>query len=236
MTLKVEGLRVSYGGVSALDGVSVAVPDQAIVAVLGPNGAGKSTLLRTVAGLVHPSSGTIEYDGRALVGMAPEAIARLGISLVPEGGGIIRELTVEENLRLAHLWRRDSADEKVAMAEVMELFPALAARRRNPAHSLSGGERQMLAVGRTLMSRARLLLMDEPSLGLAPRLVSLIMRTVRELCTSRKLSVLLVEQNARSALSIADEAVLLSSGRAVAARRASELARDEDLWHAYLGY
>ena len=236
MTLKVEGLRVSYGGVSALDGVSVAVPDQAIVAVLGPNGAGKSTLLRTVAGLVRPSAGTIEYDGHALVGMAPEAIARLGISLVPEGGGIIRELTVEENLRLAHLWRRDSADERAAMAEVMELFPALAARRRNAAHSLSGGERQMLAVGRTLMSRARLLLMDEPSLGLAPRLVSLIMRTVRELCTSRKLSVLLVEQNARSALSIADEAVLLSSGRAVAARRATELARDEERWHADLGY
>ena len=236
MSLKVEGLRVSYGGVSALDGVAVTVPDRSIVAVLGPNGAGKSTLLRTIAGLVRPSSGTIEYDGHTLVGLAPEAIARSGISLVPEGGGIIRELTVEENLRLAHLWHRDSADEKAAMAEVMELFPSLAARRRNPAHSLSGGERQMLAVGRTLMSRARLLLMDEPSLGLAPRLVSLIMRTVRELCTTRKLSVLLVEQNARSALSIADEAVLLSSGRAVAARRASELARDEELWHAYLGY
>jgi branched-chain amino acid transport system ATP-binding protein len=236
MTLKVDGLRVSYGGVSALDGVAVTVPDQSIVAVLGPNGAGKSTLLRTIAGLVRPTAGSIEYDGRGLIGMSPEAIARSGISLVPEGGGVIRELTVEENLRLAHLWHRDAADEKAAMAEVMELFPALAARRRNAAHSLSGGERQMLAVGRTLMSRARLLLMDEPSLGLAPRLVSLIMRTVRELCSSRKLSVLLVEQNARSALSIADDAVLLSSGRAVAARRASELARDEDLWHAYLGY
>jgi branched-chain amino acid transport system ATP-binding protein len=236
MTLKVDGLRVSYGGVSALDGVAVTVPDQSIVAVLGPNGAGKSTLLRTIAGLVRPTAGSIEYDGRGLIGMSPEAIARSGISLVPEGGGVIRELTVEENLRLAHLWHRDAADEKTAMAEVMELFPALAARRRNAAHSLSGGERQMLAVGRTLMSRARLLLMDEPSLGLAPRLVSLIMRTVRELCSSRKLSVLLVEQNARSALSIADDAVLLSSGRAVAARRASELARDEDLWHAYLGY
>ena len=236
MTLKVDGLRVSYGGVSALDGVTVTVPDRAIVAVLGPNGAGKSTLLRTIAGVVRPHAGTIEYDGRALIGMAPEAIARCGISLVPEGGGVIRELTVEENLRLAHLWHHDSADERKAMTEVMELFPALAARRRNPAHSLSGGERQMLAVGRTLMSRSRLLLMDEPSLGLAPRLVSLIMRTVRDLCTARGLSVLLVEQNARSALSIADEAVLLSSGHTVASRRASELARDEELWHAYLGY
>jgi branched-chain amino acid transport system ATP-binding protein len=149
---------------------------------------------------------------------------------------VIRELTVEENLRLAHLWRHDRADERKAMGEVMDMLPVLAARRRMPAHSLSGGERQMLAVGRTLMSRAELLLMDEPSLGLAPMLVSLIMRTVRELCRSRGLSVLLVEQNARSALSIADQAVLLSSGRAVASRRASELAKDEELWHAYLGY
>jgi branched-chain amino acid transport system ATP-binding protein len=236
MTLKVEGLRVSYGGVRALDGVSVTVADQSIIAVLGPNGAGKSTLLHTIAGLVRPVAGTIEYAGRSLVGMAPEAIARTGVTLVPEGGGVIRELTVEENLRLAHLWRHDSADERAAMSEVMDLFPALAARRRMPAHSLSGGERQMLAVGRTLMSRSKLLLMDEPSLGLAPKLVSLIMRTVRDLCSSRQISVLLVEQNARSALSIADEAILLSSGRAVASRRASELARDEEVWHAYLGY
>jgi branched-chain amino acid transport system ATP-binding protein len=236
MTLTVDGLRVSYGGVRALDGVSVTVPEQSIIAVLGPNGAGKSTLLHTIAGMVRPVSGTIEYAGRSLVGMAPEAIARTGVTLVPEGGGVIRELTVEENLRLAHLWRRDSAEERVAMAEVMDLFPALSARRRLPAHSLSGGERQMLAVGRTLMSRSKLLLMDEPSLGLAPMLVSLIMRTVRDLCTSRRLSVLLVEQNARSALSIADEAILLSSGRTVASRRAAELARDEEVWHAYLGY
>jgi branched-chain amino acid transport system ATP-binding protein len=234
--LRIDGLRVSYGGVSALDGVSLSLADASIFAVLGPNGAGKSTLLRTIAGLVRPTSGTVDYNGRGLVGLAPEAIARLGVSLVPEGGGVIRELTVEENLRLAHLWRRDKADERKAMGEVMDLFPGLAARRGMPAHSLSGGERQMLAVGRTLMSRAELLLMDEPSLGLAPMLVSLIMRTVRDLCRSRGLSVLLVEQNARSALSIADEAVLLSSGRAVASRRASELAKDEELWHAYLGY
>jgi branched-chain amino acid transport system ATP-binding protein len=212
------------------------VPDDSIVAVLGPNGAGKSTLLRTIAGVVRPTAGSIEHNGRSLVGLAPETIARSGVSLVPEGGGVIRELTVEENLRLAHLWRHDAADERKAMSEVLELFPALAARRRLPAHSLSGGERQMLAVGRALMSRSQMLLMDEPSLGLAPRLVSLIMRTVRELSRSRRLSVLLVEQNARSALSIADEAVLLSSGRAVASRRAAELARDEELWHAYLGY
>src|SRR5205823_1433636 len=136
--------------------VSLAVPDGAIVAVLGPNGAGKSTLLRTIAGVVRPGAGTIEYEGRGLVGLAPEEIARRGVSLVPEGGGVIRELTVEENLRLAHLWRHDAADERKAMSEVMDMFPALAARRRVPAHSLSGGERQMLAVGRTLMSRSEL--------------------------------------------------------------------------------
>jgi branched-chain amino acid transport system ATP-binding protein len=168
--------------------------------------------------------------------MSPEAIVRAGVSLVPEGGGIIRELTVEENLRLAHLWRRDPADLRKALDEVMALFPPLAARRHLPAHSLSGGERQMLAVGRALMSRAELLLLDEPSLGLAPKLVSLIMRTVRDLRATRGVSVLLVEQNARSALSIADEALLLSSGRAVAWRRAGELVHEEELWHAYLGY
>ena len=234
--LEVETLRVAYGGVTALDGVSLRVPNQGITAVLGPNGAGKSTLLRAIAGLVPSQSGRVVYNGRLLTGLAPEEIVRAGISMVPEGGGVIRELTVDENLRLAHMWRRDRADRDKAVREVMELFPPLAARRHLPAHSLSGGERQMLAVGRALVARADLLLMDEPSLGLAPKLVGLIMRTVRDLSGKRGLSVLLVEQNARSALSIADEAMLLSSGRAVASRRAGELARDEELWHAYLGY
>jgi branched-chain amino acid transport system ATP-binding protein len=234
--LEVESLRVAYGGVTALDGVSMNVPDRGITAVLGPNGAGKSTLLRTIAGFVRPQAGRVLYNGRLLTGMAPEAIVRLGVSLVPEGGGIIRELTVGENLRLAHMWRRDAADRRRALNEVMLLFPPLAQRRDLAAHSLSGGERQMLAVGRALMSRADLLLMDEPSLGLAPLVVGLIMRTVRDLTAQRGLSVLLVEQNARSALSIADAALLLSSGRAVASRRAGELAKEEELWHAYLGY
>jgi len=233
--LEVEELHVSYGGVTALDGVSLRVPDRGITAVLGPNGAGKSTLLRTIAGIVHPHRGRVVYNGRTLTGLRPEEIVRAGVSLVPEGGGSIRELTVEENLTLAHLWRRDPKDRRKAMDEVMQLFPPLAARRGLPAHSLSGGERQMLAVGRALMSRADLLLLDEPSLGLAPRLVTLIMRTVRGLA-EHGLSVLLVEQNARSALSIADEALLLSSGRTVASRRAGELAKEEELWHAYLGY
>jgi len=234
--LEIEGVTVAYGGVTALDGVSISVPAHGITAVLGPNGAGKSTLLSSIAGLVRPLRGRISYRDRVLTGMAPEDIVRLGISLVPEGGGVIGELTVEENLRLAHMWRRDPSDRGKALDEVMALFPPLASRRSMPAHSLSGGERQMLAIGRALMSRADLLLLDEPSLGLAPKLVTLIMRTVRELCAKRGLSVLLVEQNARSALAIADDAVLLSSGRVIASRRAGELAQEEELRRAYLGY
>lgn len=234
--LEVEDLAVAYGGVMALDGITLTVPAHGITAVLGPNGAGKSTLLRAIAGLITPLRGRVSYNGKSLLGMAPENIVRLGISLVPEGGGVIRELTVDENLRVAQMWRRDRSDGRKAVNEVMELFPPLGVRRHNAAHSLSGGERQMLAVGRALASRAELLLLDEPSLGLAPKLVSLIMQTVRRLCAERKISVLLVEQNARSALSIADEAVLLSAGRTVAARSAGDLAKNEELWHAYLGY
>ena len=234
--LEVEGLRVAYGGVVALDGVSVRVPDQAITAVLGPNGAGKSTLLRAIAGLVRPLAGRAVYNGRTLTGLAPEDVVRAGVSMVPEGGGVIRELTVDENLRLARMVARDRGDPRRAIEEVMELFPQLALRRGLPAHSLSGGERQMLAVGRALVAGADVLLLDEPSLGLAPKLVTLIMQTVRKLCATRGISVLLVEQNARSALSIADESVLLSSGRTIATRRADELARDEEVWRAYLGY
>ncbi|HEY1455711.1 MAG TPA: ATP-binding cassette domain-containing protein, partial [Candidatus Dormibacteraeota bacterium] len=142
--LEVQALHVSYGGVTALDGVSLSVPDRGITAVLGPNGAGKSTLLRAIAGLVRPGAGRVVYNGKTLTGTPPEEIVRAGVSLVPEGGGVIRELTVEENLRLAHLWRHDAADRRRALGEVMELFPPLAMRRGLPAHSLSGGERQML--------------------------------------------------------------------------------------------
>ncbi len=234
--LEVDDLRVAYGGVTALDGVSLRVPDRGITTVLGPNGAGKSTLLRAIAGLVRPLSGRISYAGRSLVVMAPEDVVRTGISMVPEGGGVIRELTVEENLRLARMWRGDGAAGREAQAEVMDLFPALAVRKRQPAHSLSGGERQMLAIGRALVGRADVLLLDEPSLGLAPKLVTLIMQTVRSLCARRGISVLLVEQNARSALSIADDALLLSSGRMVASRKAADLHKEDELWHAYLGY
>ena len=160
----------------------------------------------------------------------------MGIVHVPEGGGVIRELTVEDNLRLGHIWRHDAADMRRALAETYELFPDLRPKRSRLALALSGGERQMLAIGRGLMGRPRWLLLDEPSLGLAPKLVTEIMRLVHRLSREQGLSVLLVEQNARIALAIADEAMLLALGRVVAAGPAALLARDEAVWHAYLGY
>ena len=234
--LEVEGLSVTYGAVRALDGVSISLGERGITTVLGPNGAGKTTLLRTISGLLRPAAGTVRCDGADLAKLRVEDITRLGIVHVPEGGGVIRELTVEDNLRLGHLWRHDGADLRRAMAEVYEIFPVLPPKRTQLALSLSGGERQMLAIGRALMARPRWLLLDEPSLGLAPRLVTEIMRMVHGLSRDRGLSVLLVEQNARIALAIADEAVLLSVGKVVAASAADVMAKDESVWHAYLGY
>ena len=234
--LEVQGLSVTYGAVRALDGVSISLGERGITTVLGPNGAGKTTLLRTISGLLRPAAGTVRCDGADLAKLRVEDITRLGIVHVPEGGGVIRELTVEDNLRLGHLWRNDGADLRRAMAEVYEIFPVLPPKRSQLAFSLSGGERQMLAIGRALMARPRWLLLDEPSLGLAPRLVTEIMRMVHGLSRDRGLSVLLVEQNARIALAIADEAVLLSVGKVVAASAADVMAKDESVWHAYLGY
>ena len=234
--LEVEGLSVTYGAVRALDGVSISLGERGITTVLGPNGAGKTTLLRTISGLLRPAAGTVRCDGADLAKLRVEDITRLGIVHVPEGGGVIRELTVEDNLRLGHLWRHDGADLRRAIAEVYEIFPVLPPKRSQLAFSLSGGERQMLAIGRALMARPRWLLLDEPSLGLAPRLVTEIMRLVHGLSRDRGLSVLLVEQNARIALAIADEAVLLSVGKVVAASAADVMAKDESVWHAYLGY
>ncbi|MCW3064481.1 MAG: branched-chain amino acid transporter ATPase [Solirubrobacterales bacterium] len=234
--LEVVDLVTSYGAVRALDGVSLTVPSGSITAVLGANGAGKSSLLRTISGLVRPRAGTIRLDGADITGRAPEEIVRLGVAHVPEGRGVIAELTVEENLRLGGLWRRDRADQATALAEAYELFPALEERRRRPASTLSGGERQMLSLGRALMPRPKLMLLDEPSLGLAPLLASRIMALVARLRERTGLTVLLVEQNARSALSIADHGVVLGLGRVVAAEHPDKLAADAGLRHAYLGF
>jgi branched-chain amino acid transport system ATP-binding protein len=174
--------------------------------------------------------------GRDVTDLPVESIVRLGMSHVPEGRGVIQELTVEENLRLGGLWRRDRSDRSRALAEMYDLFPPLAARKRRSAFTLSGGERQMLVLGRALMSRPRVLLLDEPSLGLAPLVTAEIMSLLRRLCSEQGLTVLLVEQNARTALSIADRGVVLALGRIVVSDDAATLAADADLRHHYLGF
>jgi branched-chain amino acid transport system ATP-binding protein len=231
--LEVAKLSAHYGPVCAVDDVSLSVSEGEVVAVLGANGAGKTTLLRTISGLVPASTGKVVLGGREITKMAVEAIVRRGLAHVPEGRGVIAELTVEENLRLGGLWR---AREAAPLHEIYELFPRLAERKAQPASRLSGGERQMLSIGRALVGRPRALLLDEPSLGLAPMLVAQIMGRIRTLADTLGLAVLLVEQNARSALSIANRGVVLNLGRIVVEEDARRLTADEGLRHAYLGF
>jgi branched-chain amino acid transport system ATP-binding protein len=234
--LEVGGLTAGYGAAPVLHDIDLTVQSGQIVAVMGANGAGKTTLLRTLSGLLRPTAGRIVFDGTDLRTTRVERMVRLGIAHVPEGRGVVTELTVDENLRLGGLWRSDRADAAQALREIYELFEPLARRRRHPGHQLSGGERQMLALGRALVGRPRLLLLDEPSLGLAPRVTGQIMALLRTLRDSTGLTVLLVEQNVRSALSIADVGVVMSLGRIVARNDAAALRTDDDLRHAYLGF
>jgi branched-chain amino acid transport system ATP-binding protein len=234
--LEVIDLTVAYGPVVALHGVSLTVADGSMTAVLGANGAGKTTLVRTISGLTRPHGGSVRLDGRDITRLAPDEIARLGVAHVPQGQGVLAELTVDENLRLGGLWRRDPGGQRNALAEAYDLFPPLASRRHLAAFSLSGGERQMLSVGRALVARARVLLLDEPSLGLARLVLVQIMARIRALVTERGLTVLLIEQNAKSALSVADEGIVLHLGRVVARGRAHQLLSEERLRHAYLGF
>lgn len=231
--IRVANLSVNYGAVRALIDVSFEAPTGRITAVLGANGAGKTTLLRAISGLVAPQSGTIDLDGTALIGMATENIARLGVGHVPEGRGVISELTIEENLRLGALASKVNLAE--GLEEQYERFPALGDRRKKYCSTLSGGERQMLAMARALIARPRVLLLDEPSLGLAPQVTAQLMRTIHQLCETEDLTVLLVEQNAKSALRIAHEAVVLHLGSVVASGVAADVAGDEDLRRYYLG-
>jgi branched-chain amino acid transport system ATP-binding protein len=232
--LEVTGLVAEYGPVRALDGVDLSVGEGSITAVLGVNGAGKTTLLRTISGLLSLSAGSVRLPGRDITHGSPEDLVRPGMAHAPEGRGIIVDLTVEENLRLGGLWRRDRGWLKTGIAGMFELFPPLAQRRHQRAETLSGGERQMLAIGRALMSRPRLLLLEEPSLGLAPRTAAQIIATLRTLRAESGLTLLLVEQNAGTALSVADRAVVLNLGRKVADDDAASLAADDRVRRAYL--
>jgi branched-chain amino acid transport system ATP-binding protein len=234
--LSVEKIVAGYGGVLVLDGVSVAARPATITAVLGANGAGKTTLLRTISGLVRPRQGQVLVDGANLARRKPEDIARAGVAHVPEGQGVITELTVEENLRLGALSRGGRAGRPAALGDAYRRFPVLAERKRRAAGTLSGGERQILVIARALMSAPRVLLLDEPSLGLAPRMVAQVMGLVRQLRDEVGLTVLLVEQNARSALAIADMGVVLNLGQVVAEDDAGALAGDVSLRRHYLGF
>jgi branched-chain amino acid transport system ATP-binding protein len=234
--LEVKDLSVSYGAAQALRSVSFEALPGSITAVLGANGAGKTTLLRTISGLVKPRSGSVQFKGEQLLGRKVENIARRGVAHVPEGRGIIEELTVEENLRLATLWCLKRGERQTAIDETLELFPRLKGFRHRHASTLSGGERQMLVLGRALISRPRLLLLDEPSLGLAPLVTAQLMGLLRDHTEGTDLTVVLVEQNARSALSVSQHAVVLNLGEVVVSNSAAEVAADEGLRHHYLGF
>ena len=233
--LAVEEVVAGYGGVLALQSVSITVRPATITAVLGANGAGKTTLLRAISGVIRPRRGRVLVGGQDMTGRSADEMARNGVAHVPEGQGVIAELTVQENLRLGAFWRPGRAVRAGALAEAYQRFPVLAAARTRAAGTLSGGERQMLVIARALMARPRVLLLDEPSLGLAPKIVSQVMELTAGLRESG-LTVLLVEQNARSALSIADQGIVLNLGKVVVAADAVTLAADVGLRKHYLGF
>jgi branched-chain amino acid transport system ATP-binding protein len=231
--LSVEQVRSSYGRIEALHGVSIEVGRGEIVTLLGANGAGKSTLMRAISGVQPISAGRIRFDDRPLEGVSSHARVALGIAQVPEGRQVFAPLSVEDNLRLG-AWPRRNARLDAELASVYELFPVLASRRRISAGTLSGGEQQMLAIGRALMAKPRLLLLDEPSMGLAPMLVEQILDVVRGL-KQAGLTVLLVEQNARAALAIADRGYVIETGRIATSGNSNALLADARVQAAYLG-
>ena len=236
MSLVVENLTIEHGAIRAIDNVSFTVPSGQLAAVIGSNGAGKTTLLRTLSGLKESKSGNVTWNGKSILGKRAEDLARTGIMHVSDGKSVIAELSVKENLALAGLWRKDKKDVAMATDEVIELFPILGQRMSQTAGSLSGGERQMLAIGRALIARPKLLLLDEPSLGLAPLIIEQIFQTIKALVNKTDLTVLLVEQNAMGALKIADEGIVLNLGTVVAVDSAQSLLNDPAVRTAYLGF
>ena len=234
--LVVTRLNVSHGAIHALHDISFTVEPGQLAAVIGSNGAGKTTLLRALSGLKDASSGTAQWDGREMLGVKPEDLVRRGISHVSEGKSVIPELSVKENLVLGGIWRGSKTETQESIEEVVQLFPRLGERMSQSADTLSGGERQMLAIGRALVSRPKLLLLDEPSLGLAPLVIEQIFETINTFRTKMGLTVVLVEQNAMSALEIADIGIIINLGHVVATGKANELINDPALRAAYLGY
>ena len=236
MSLNVSNLTVHHGAICAIDSVSLAVPTGKLAAIIGSNGAGKTTLLRALSGLIKPTHGRVNWMGESILGSKPENLVRRGISHVSEGNSVIPELSVIENLELGAIWRRNKMERSESLKQVLEIFPRLGERLTQRADTLSGGERQMLAIGRSLMSKPQLLLLDEPSLGLAPLVVEQIFQTIRDLTTSMRLTVVLVEQNAMGALRIADLGIVLDLGKVVAVDHADVLIANPAVRAAYLGY
>jgi branched-chain amino acid transport system ATP-binding protein len=235
MLLNLEGVYTFYGKFPALSEVSLQVEKREIVALLGSNGAGKSTLLKTISGLLHTRSGGITFEGKRIENLHPNEIVRLGISQCPEGRKLFPEMSVFKNLRLgAYVRRRDKKGLEDSLAEIFQLFPILKERAAQLAGTLSGGEQQMLAMGRALMSRPSLLLLDEPSLGLAPLVVRALFQTIRDI-NQRQMTVLLVEQNASQALQVAHRGYVLEIGRIVLTGPGQDLLNDEKVKQAYLG-
>jgi len=232
--LKVEDINVYYGNIQALKGVTLEVNEGEIVTLIGANGAGKSTLLKTLSGLLKPKTGSIMYLGKSIAGKAAQTIVKAGISHVPEGRRVFANMTVEENLELGAYLRKDAAGIKADLDRVYEIFPRLSERKKQASGTLSGGEQQMLAMGRAIMARPKLLLLDEPSMGLAPLFVKTIFQVIQEI-NKNGTTILLVEQNANMALSIADRAYVIETGRVVLSGTAKELQASEELKLAYLG-
>ena len=230
--LKIDGLKVSYGGIEAVKGITFEVPERKIVTLIGANGAGKSTTLRTIAGLVKPAKGRIHLQGEDITGLTPDKIVAKGVTLVPEGRRVFPDLTVLENLKIGAYLRKD--DLSGDLNWVYELFPRLKERSWQAAGTLSGGEQQMLAVGRALMAKPKLIMMDEPSLGLAPIVVRGIFEIIREI-NRQGITVLLIEQNANMALKVADWAYVMQTGSILMQGPGAELAANEEVKAAYLG-
>lgn len=232
--LKVNDINVFYGNIQALKGVSLEVNEGEIVTLIGANGAGKSTLLKTLSGLLKPKQGSIEYLGSSIAGKQAQSIVKAGISHVPEGRRVFANMTVEENLELGAYLRKDKDGIAKDLQRVFELFPRLLERRKQQSGTLSGGEQQMLAMGRAIMAKPKLLLLDEPSMGLAPLMVKTIFSIIKEINTEGT-TILLVEQNAHMALSVADRAYVIETGRVVLSGTAKELKETEQVKAAYLG-